>query len=291
MILINFNNYKLSNKSYGGSERKLGIIIDGNFYMLKFQKNTPFGYRYNHISEYLGSHIYQLLKINCQETYLGLYDNKEVVACKDFISDGYCFVPFNDVGESTIDEDKEKYQYSYKDIIKLLTINKKITNVSETISTFFDVYIIDAFLGNFDRHGGNWGFLKKNNKYKISPIFDNGSCLFPNLIDENEMLFIMNNQEEINKRVYNFPTSQIKLNGKKSSYFDVISSLKFREVNEALLRIYPRINLDKINKSIDEIPLISEIHKSFYKLILKERYEKILKYSYIKLRAKEDENL
>ena len=197
MILINFNNYKLSNKSYGGSERKLGIIIDGNFYMLKFQKNTPFGYRYNHISEYLGSHIYQLLKINCQETYLGLYDNKEVVACKDFTSDGYCFVPFNDVGESTIDEDKEKYQYSYKDIIKLLTINKKITNVSETISTFFDVYIIDAFLGNFDRHGGNWGFLKKNNKYKISPIFDNGSCLFPNLIDENEMLFIMNNQKSL----------------------------------------------------------------------------------------------
>ena len=101
----------------------------------------------------------------------------------------------------------------------------------------------------------------------------------------------MNNQEEINKRVYNFPTSQIKLNGKKSSYFNVISSLKFKEVNEALLRIYPRINLDKINKLIDEIPLISEIHKSFYKLILKERYEKILKYSYIKLRAKEDENL
>ena len=33
MILINFNNYKLSNKSYGGSERKLGIIIDDNFYI------------------------------------------------------------------------------------------------------------------------------------------------------------------------------------------------------------------------------------------------------------------
>ena len=47
------------------------------------------------------------------------------------------------------------------------------------------MYIVDAFLGNFDRHGANWGFLKKNNKYSLAPIFDNGSSLFPQMIDEN----------------------------------------------------------------------------------------------------------
>lgn len=32
---------------------------------------------------------------------------EEVVACKSFVADGEQFVPFNDVGESTLDEDKE----------------------------------------------------------------------------------------------------------------------------------------------------------------------------------------
>ena len=283
MNLFDFNKYPLSNKNYGGSERKAGIIIDQDFYMLKFRKHTAFGIRFNDISEYIGSHIYQLLGINCQETYLGTYDNKNVVSCKDFVQNGYIFVPFNDVGESTIEEDKEKFQYSYSHILELLRANKKLTNVKETITSFFDIYIVDAFLGNFDRHGSNWGFLKKDNKYTLAPVFDNGSCLYPNMTDEDEMKSIINDEKEIDKRVYEFPTSQIKLNGKKSSYFKVISSLKFKKINESLKRIYPRINLGQIFKLIDDIQIISDVHKEFYKVMLKARYEKIIKYSYLKL--------
>ena len=131
--------------------------------------------------------------------------------------------------------------------------------------------------------GSNWGFLKKDNKYTLAPVFDNGSCLYPNMTDEDEMKSIINDEKEVNKRVYEFPTSQIKLNGKKSSYFKVISSLKFKEINESLKRIYPRINLGQIFKLIDDIQIISDIHKEFYKVMLKAIYEKIIKYSYLKL--------
>lgn len=283
MKLIDYTNNKLSGITYGGSEKKVGIMIYNSPYMLKFQKKTPFGTRYNTISEYLGSHIYQMLGFNCQDTFLGTYKGENVVACKDFVVDGYQFVPFNDVGESTIEEDKEQYQYSYEDIVELLIANKKLTNVEETISLFFEMYIVDALLGNFDRHGGNWGFLKKDNKYCAAPVFDNGSCLFPNLADEDEILKIMNDEEQINLRVYKFPTSQIKLSGNKSSYFEVISSLQFEEMNNALLKIYPIINLDKIYKLIDDIDIISDTHKKFYKTMIGNRYEKIIKYSYEKL--------
>ena len=162
-MIYDFTKYPLSLKSYGGSERKIGILINNIPYMLKFQKKTHFGFRYNTISEYIGSHIYQLLGFDCQNTFLGTYNGEYVVACRDFVNDRCQFVPFNDVGESSIDEDKDNYQYSYEDIIKLLQANKKLTNVSETISSFFDIFIVDALIGNFDRHGGNWGFLKKNN--------------------------------------------------------------------------------------------------------------------------------
>lgn len=286
MEFFDFTNCKLSKKFYGGSEKKIGIVFGDSLFILKFQKKTPFGLRHNIISEYLGSHIYQMLGFTCHDTFLGIYKGENVVACKDFMTNGYQFVPFNDVGESTIEEDKEEYQYTYDDIVELLQANKKLTNVEETVSSFFEMYIVDALIGNFDRHGANWGFLKKDNQYSLAPVFDNGSCLFPNLNDEDEMLKIINDEEQIDLRVYKFPTSQIKLNNNKSSYFEVISSLQFEEINKALIKIYPMINLGKIFNLIDDISVISDIHKTFYKTMIKNRYEKIIKYSYMKLLGK-----
>ena len=283
-MYYDFSNFRLSNIRYGGSERKLGILINDEPYMLKFQKVTRFGKRNNHLSEFLGSHIFEILGFDAHETYLGTYKGEAVVACKDFVANGYEFVPFNDVGESTIETDKEKYQYTYEDIISLLKKNQKITNIDETISIFFEMYIVDALIGNFDRHGANWGFLKKDNKYKLAPIFDNGSCLFPQLVNEDEIKFILSDQKEINERIYRFPTSQIKLGEGKSSYFEVISSLKFEECNKALVKIYSKVVLNKINDLIDTLN-ITKVHKDFYKLMIEERFNKIIKYSYDKLKG------
>ena len=283
-MYYDFSNFRLSNIRYGGSERKLGILINDEPYMLKFQKVTRFGKRNNHLSEFLGSHIFEILGFDVHETYLGTYKGEAVVACKDFVTNGYEFVPFNDVGESTIETDKEKYQYTYKDIISLLKKNQKITNIDETISIFFEMYMVDALIGNFDRHGANWGFLKKYNKYQLAPIFDNGSCLFPQLVNEDEIKFILSDQKEINERIYRFPTSQIKLGEGKSSYFEVISSLKFEECNKALIKIYSKVDLNKINDLIDTLN-ITRVHKDFYKLMIGERFNKIIKYSYDKLKG------
>ena len=283
MRAIDFSEYELSGKYYGGSERKLGIVIDGDDYMLKFQKQTAFGKRNNHISEFIGSHIFEICGFITHKTYLGVRDGEQVVACKDFNVSGKQFVPFNDVGESTLDQDKETYQYDYEDIMQMLRDNSKLTNVEETITAFWEVYILDALLGNFDRHGSNWGFIKENNKYSMAPVFDNGSSLFPALVDEDGMKHIMEFQDETDKRVYTFPTSQVRLNGKKSSYYEVIYSLEFSECNRALQNVYQRINLHEIENLIEETPLISEMQKRFYKHMIYARYEKILKASYNRL--------
>ena len=284
---MDFSNYKLSKINYGGSEKKIGIFIGNNKYMLKFQKNTPFGKRNNHLSEYIGSKIFELIGIPVQKVYLGIYNGEKVVACKDFVGEHEQFVPFNDVGESTIDVDIANYQYSYDNIMLMLEENKKITNIEETIEMFWNIYIVDALIGNFDRHGANWGFLKSNNKYKLAPIFDNGSCLYPQMIDEQQMEVVINSETETNNRIYFYPTSQIKVNDKKSSYFEVISSIKYHECNKALIRIYNNIKINEILKIVDELDDISEIHKKFYKHMLNARYEKIIKYSYNKLMGKQ----
>ena len=137
-------------------------------------------------------------------------------------------------------------------------------------SFYWDMFVTDAFLGNFDRHNGNWGLLLDdvNKTSEIAPIYVCGSCLYPALSDE-EMKKIINDSKEIEARIYVFPNSILKINDKKINYFNYISSLENKDCNEALKRIGRRIGLDKINKIIDGIEGISDIRKEFYKTMLR----------------------
>ena len=284
--MIDYSRYSEGNRYYSGAERKKSILISGKPYLIKFQKNSREGLRFNHVSEYLGSHIFSLLGRETQETYLGTYKDENVVVIQDFIGEDEVFVPFNGVGDSSLEQDKENYQYSYEDIMDMLQDNIKLTDVEQTIDLFWDMFIVDALIANFDRHGSNWGFIKKDNKYRLSPVFDNGSSLFPQLNTDEKIDAVLGSQEEIEMRIYKFPTSQVKYQGKKSSYYEIISSLAFKECNNALIRIVERIDFDKINTLIDSIENISEKRKEFYKTILKQRYEKILLKSYHELKSK-----
>ena len=275
-----YSKYEKTPVMFSGAEKKFEIIIDGHRYIVKFQKNSEVGLTYNYVSEYLGSHIFQSIGILVQETFLGTYDGKNVVVMKNFLEPEDALVAFNGVGECSLERDKELYQYTYEDITAMLMENMKSTNVAETIERFWDMFIVDALIGNFDRHGGNWGFIKRDNKYRIAPVYDNGSSLYPKLNTDEKIAEVLASQEEIDKRIYQFPTSHIKVKNKKSSYSEVISSLQFEACNDALKRIVPRIDLERINRIIDEIEGISELRKQFYKTMLQQRYEKILMYSY-----------
>ena len=143
------------------------------------------------------------------------------------------------------------------------------------------MFIVDALLGNFDRHNGNWGFLVDpvTQKAEIAPIYDCGSCLLPQA-DEKIMDLLLSDADELNARIYRFPTSAIKENGKKINYYDFLTSAKNEDCNAALLRIYPRIDMEEISSFIEETEELSFLQKSFYEKYLKERYEKILEPAY-----------
>lgn len=283
-MIKDFSQYEKTSTMFSGAERKFEIVIDDSRYIVKFQKNSELGLLYNHISEYLGSHIFQLLGIPVQETFLGTYGGKNVVLMKNFRRTDEELIAFNGVGESSLERDKELYQYTYEDIMVMLEENIKLTNVAETMNRFWDMFIVDAFIGNFDRHGGNWGFLKHNNEYRIAPVYDNGSSLYPRLNSDERIEAVLSSEEEIDKRIYNFPTSHIKIKNRKSSYHDVINSLQFEACNAAVLRIVPRIHLGEIDTLINTLEGISDIRKTFYKIMLRARYEKILLPAYDKLK-------
>ena len=95
-----------------------------------------------------------------------------------------------------------------------------------------------------------------------------------------EMESVMGSDEETKKRVFTFPTSQIKLDGKKSSYYEVIHSCAFPECNAALKAVYTRLEMKNIFALVDDTPFISETHKRFYKHMLLARFTLIIKSTY-----------
>ena len=146
------------------------------------------------------------------------------------------------------------------------------------------MFIADCLVGNFDRHNGNWGFLidEKSKEVEIAPIYDCTSCLYPQLSDS-RIAEIIDLKDDVDARIYTFPNSALKENDIKINYYEYITSLKNQDCNNALKRIVPLIDMNKINKIIDETEYISDLRKEFYKRIINERYNKILKLAYERL--------
>ena len=99
------------------------------------------------------------------------------------------------------------------------------------------------------------------------------------------MAEVLNNEGLLRDCIKN-TSSAIKYNGSKIKYYDFITALINEDCVEALIRIYPKIEIEKINKIIDEIPCIADIRKEFYKIIIKYKYEDILKVTYKKISKK-----
>lgn len=298
--VIDFTNCEINKyKYYGGRNGgKICINYNNEDFMLKFpainQGVQEHEYSNSCISEYIACHIIETLGLKVQNTLLGEYtiqnEKKIVVACKDFTENTKILKQFAELKNSQIETSKNGYGTELSEIIETIE-GQQIYDTKELKEFFWNMFIADSLVGNFDRHNGNWGFLIDNNlKYaEIAPIYDCGSCLYPQLTDE-RIMEIINDVQEIDARIYTFPTSSIKENDIKINYFNYISSLRNEDCNEALKRIFPLINIEKIEDIINNVPEISEIRKEFYKKIIKERYNKILKYSIDKLKLEGNED-
>ncbi len=294
--MIDFTNLPTRRKTYTGANgSKICVVYNGEPYMLKFPvlptRNKEMSYTNGCASEYIGCHIFESIGIPVQETLMGTYTKngkeKVVVACKDFTSSGIVLQDFASLKNTIIDSEHNGYGTELSDILRAIE-EQQAYDPYELKEWFWDIFIVDALIGNWDRHNGNWGFLYEvdSDKMTLAPIYDCGSCLFPQA-DEEIMKSTLDNQEERDLRIYKIPLSGIKIEGRKINYHDFIFSLENEACNQALKRVLPKINMKKINKIIDDTPYITELQKNFYKIMLLERKQKILDAAYNKLVSRE----
>ena len=289
--------------NYGGSDQKRGIIYNGERYMIKMpdriteEKRNGLNSSYSNsvFSEHICCEILKNLGFDVQETLLGYVvqsngEEKPVVACKNFVPEGYSLVDFRAIEDALLIDKKAGRIPRIGDIYEILGspnayFSKEMCELA--MERYWDTFILDAMLGNFDRHANNWAYLIKNDGTDITfaPIYDCGSCLYPKIADD-AIPQILSSQEEIIKRVEKFPTAALELENKmKASYKDYINSLNNPDCTAALMRIYPKLNMDIINNTINNTPYITDTRKMFYSTMIRARIEIILEPAYEKAYA------
>ena len=115
-----------------------------------------------------------------------------------------------------IDSERNGYGTELDDI--LFSIHEQpAIDPKELEERFWDMFIVDALIGNWDRHNGNWGVLYDTvrDMVALAPVFDCGSCLYPQL-DEGKMLAVLSDPREMDFGYMRSPCLESSSRTKKS---------------------------------------------------------------------------
>ena len=179
--MIDFSNCKMSGEVYDGSQTNLGIIYNDFNCILKIhddvkdkEKDKEFNesnYRNNTISEFVACKIIkEVIHYPVQEVYLGKYrfedKDRDVIVCKDFKGPTESYTSFNNfirVNLNTQNQYDKRMSLSIQQTIEFIRkIQKEFDVIDDIEQYFWDIFIIDTLIGNYDRHGNNWGFITNN---------------------------------------------------------------------------------------------------------------------------------
>ena len=272
---------RLPGRAYNGANgKKIAVRYDGDVWLLKFppstaEKPTTLSCSNSCYSEHVASNIANMIGLRAHETRLGTFTNgktKVVCACRDFTADGKVLYDFCSIKNTVIDSETGGTGTELGDVLEAID-HQSFVDPVVLKAHFWNMFVVDAFLGNFDRHNGNWGFLvdPTTRKAEIAPAFDFGSCLLPQA-DDDIMRRVIEDKAELDARIYNFPASALKQEGKKIVYVDFIAQNRDGVLAPSLKRIVPRIDLAAINAFIDDTPYLTDLQRRFYKIYLAARY-------------------
>lgn len=290
MFNVNQHIHKHIINEYRGSELKEAVILDdGKQYMIKkpdpireWSKIDNLSYINNVFSEYIGCHIAQMIGLTAQNTILGTYTTtarsgkqktKVVCLCEDVRNNGEKMHEFDTIALSTDSNSKDITFPLVEDIILHIgdVLNLDTATIQDIRNFYYEVFVLDAFIGNTDRHNGNLAILTQHDEFsRICPVFDCGSSMLPLLSDKE---LEQNKAQNCILSVYSVIRDE---KGRRIQYSDYFKTQSNPSVDKAVKKIIPNINLKEIYNFIRNIDYITPERKQFYCDYLQTRYEKIL---------------
>lgn len=224
-------------------------------YMLKFQKHSLRNKSsYNdHIAEFIGSNVIQLIGYKSQDTYLALYDNSTAVLVKMFSNK-----LFELKGTLSYFYDMDERYLNLDSIIEGYKIRSSKTNIDEKLFKEFLIrmLIVDYLIVNIDRHPGNIGFFRENGILVPAPFYDSGASLLTRYFDRNYDEMIGSH------KLMNY---KVLLDGKRINFEEVLKFLSreaensefYKKEIEYVLGNYEK-NKEEIHRIIDCIKMLGD---------------------------------
>lgn len=283
----NIDGIEISYRSYGGAGKKYSVKDNDEYYLLKLperirQNKRDTSYANSCVTEYISCKVIKSLGIEVQDVFLCTYNNDIVVACKDFLAKGESLGSFLELQNKVNHINSDNKGVSLEKTLQFIK-EQEVVKIDEMEQYFWDMFVVDALIGNTDRHHNNWGYIfnEETNIRRMSPIYDCGASLCP-ILSENEKNKFLNNPSEFNRISKNDPVSVFKFNNARMNYYDtLVNNRKYNydysnDIAKAIKRIAPKYNREIVHEIIREIPYISNIEKEFYTQLLDNRNSLII---------------
>lgn len=286
MKLINCDNLQvIPNRFYGGATgSKIAVRYNDSVWMLKCTEslrnknlhNVEISYANDPISEYLGSHIYELLSIPVHRTKLGSFKNKMCVLCSDdaYPDQIFEFRYFRNSLFDDIDQPSSGMSTKLSDIMEVISLSDRIPE-EKALQRFWLMFVVDSLIGNTDRNNGNWAFIYDNDSasFDLYEVYDCGGCL-NNKRSDAQMKSDLE-LGKVNNLALNY-TFNYKDNNRRINPFHYIEKHPNKYIVKALELIDSSL-LSKMYVLIDSLgDLISETRNRWYKEILLVRLNKLI---------------
>ena len=321
-FLTDFTNLPQSNLLYGGNAGlKRGVIWNGQQWLIKFPQetssfeNVDISFTTSPLSEYVGSHIFEILGYDVHKTELGIFNNEKinrkqlVVACQDFTNSGFFkLIDYETIKNNYSDELQIKLsalkqslpEYKSKgisshtvpieEILLQFGENNIFLSNKESKRLFWEILVIDCLINNNDRNKNNWGFLfdSSSGKYKIAPIYDNGASFVSKHSDEKLQKLLSNYSALVNSALNGmcYYTVDNELVNFRNFFKKLKTNKLDKDLNKALEIVIPNIenNWEKIKSFIYSIPkeengikIMSDVQKEFFIKTMEIRFESLIK--------------
>lgn len=299
MRLVDFGKYERSIRTYGGNAgRKIGVL-DANHepWMVKFPEPTKgmrgnvASYTTSPLSEWLGSHIYGLLGIPVHETSLGICEGKVVCGCKDFTYPDLRLHEFHEVKNSIPDEmagyeerPSDGRSLYLGDVIAALSCLGGPYAAFDASTRFWDMFVVDGFIGNSDRNNGNWGFLSQSDDViGLAPVYDNGNAFFNKRRDSTTEQRLLDDNLILQDAVGASLSCYLSRDGHRISPMRFIGEGQVQDCMQAVGRFLERLDLNALHDLIGSVPetaldaeLLPESVKEFHLQVLTSRVREVM---------------
>ena len=277
--IIDVTNAPSSGRVYGGSDtQKLGLRTHGANWMFKFPSKS-----HRAAAEVFGAEVYDILGFPVQETYLARYGKTSGVICKDFCRKGDILQPIESYMTTFLPKNLPDWRarlahgrMELETTLLLFREHPAFRRWPEVRERFWDIFLIDALIGNTQRMPSDWGILQHaDGALKLAPIYDNGAALSP-LPSEDDMEDMM---MDVNKlydyAVVQWECSFLDKNGAPIRPFKFLENNADERLQKEFFWLFPKLS-QKAEEIINlpmEISVFTDTEKTFYQNVLSARID------------------